>query len=106
MGLADQVVSIIALSVAVATIAITCTKTKISKPVRQWITKKSTWFGDLVSCPYCFGHWVSFVAVAAVRPVVTDSGVFLLDLFVSAMVVTGLSALLCGLIFKAVSSMG
>ena len=34
--------------------------------------RKSKWFGTLLSCPYCIGHWLALVATGLYRPYVTD----------------------------------
>ena len=50
-------------SFVTAAIAFTVTETKIFRPLREWIKKRSTFLGDLLSCGYCFGHWLAFVLV-------------------------------------------
>ena len=41
----------------------TVTKEKIFAPLREKLGGDETWAGYLVSCPYCFSHWVAFVLV-------------------------------------------
>lgn len=59
---------------AVATIAVTVTRAAISEPFRDWVGARSKFFGELVSCPYCASHWLSFMTVLLVgaRPVQTS----------------------------------
>ena len=100
----QQLLELIVLALAVSTVSMTATKAKISKPLREKISARNKWFGELFSCPYCFGHWASFIAVIVVRPTVTTSGVWIIDLAVSALAVTALSAMLCGLIYRSIAS--
>lgn len=51
------------MALATATISVTVAQSKLCKPVREWITQHWTWGGDLISCPYCLGHWVAAVMV-------------------------------------------
>ncbi len=41
----------------------TVTQERIFKPLRDKLGGKETWRGYLISCPYCFSHWVAFVLV-------------------------------------------
>lgn len=95
---------IIYLSFVTAAISFTVTETKIFKPLREWIKKKSTFLGDLLSCGYCLGHWVAFVLVAIYRPKLFESW-WLLDYFLTALVIAWFSGcqwvLMCWLMVKA-----
>ena len=37
----------------------------ITASFRTWVLRRSSWFGELVSCPWCFGVWASTAVVAA-----------------------------------------
>lgn len=91
---------ILMLTLATASIAFTVTETKIFLSTREAIKKRSAFFGDLVSCGYCFGHWVAFALVAIYRPRLFQAW-WLLDFFLTALVIAWLSAfqwaLLCWL---------
>lgn len=41
----------------------TVAKERIFAPLRDRLGGKSTWFGYLVSCPFCASHWIAFVVV-------------------------------------------
>ncbi len=90
-------------SLAVATVSLTMTRAVITKPLREWIKSKSKWLGELFSCPYCFSHWVSFGAVLVVRPTLTATW-YPVDLLISALAITALASMLCGLIFTAINA--
>jgi hypothetical protein len=95
---------VIYLSFVTAAISFTVTETKIFKAPREWTKKKSTFLGDLLSCGYCFGHWVAFALVAVYRPKLFESW-WLLDYFLTALVIAWFSglqwALMCWLMDKA-----
>jgi hypothetical protein len=82
--------TVIYLSFVTAAISFTVTETKIFKPLREWMKKKSGFLGDLLSCGYCFGHWVAFVLVAIYRPKLFESW-WLLDYFLTVLVIAWFS---------------
>ncbi len=55
------------LSLVTASISFTVTEMKLFRPLREWAAKKLPW-GELLSCGYCFGHWVAFGLAAVYRP--------------------------------------
>lgn len=61
-------IQIIWLGLAVATVATTVCQSKLFKPIRTLIAAHSEFFGELISCPYCFAHWVSVAAVQIAPP--------------------------------------
>ena len=54
-------IQLIIISLAVASISFTISKSSIFKQVRFIINKYSSFFGELFSCPYCISHWISFI---------------------------------------------
>jgi len=102
----EELIKIIVLSFVVSPIALTITKTKVFKPLRTFLVSHCEWLGKLFSCPYCFGHWTSFIVIAVFRPVAISCGFFfLIDYAVSAFIMIAISTMISGLIFKAVVSM-
>ncbi len=95
--------SVIYLSLITASLSFTVTETKVFEPLREWTKSKNQFFGKLISCGYCFGHWVAFVLV-----VIYQARLFtfwwLLDYFITALVVAWLAAfqwaLMCWLMGK------
>jgi hypothetical protein len=51
------------LSALVMGLAHTLTKERIFAPLRERLGGRDTWFGYLVSCPYCASHWIAFALV-------------------------------------------
>lgn len=78
---ADAFVTAAMLALAVGAVAFTITSSKISAPLRTAVVRRSLkrkrakgkpgiwgWFSDLLACPFCVAHWLSFVAVGLYRP--------------------------------------
>jgi hypothetical protein len=91
---------LIALSAVVMGIAQTVTRERLFEPLRNRLGGHETWFGYLVSCPYCASHWVAFCLVPltgiyGIR-VQVRWGVLttLLDWFLSSMLVVVIAAFL------------
>lgn len=93
---------IIFLSLVTSAISITVTKASIFESFREWILRKSKWLGSLVSCPYCFSHWVTIGLVLIYMPVVFPM-IFIIDLIMSAFAIVAISALISGGIMKLMS---
>jgi hypothetical protein len=54
--------SLFILALANFAIAITVTRSVMFEGFRQFVIKRrSLFWGNLFSCPYCFGHWSAFV---------------------------------------------
>jgi len=56
------------------------TRSKIFKPLREWVTAKSLRFGELVTCPQCFGVYAGMVSYLLVK--------FNLDILVYGLIVS------------------
>ncbi len=82
---------IIYLSFVTSSISFSVTETKIFKPLREWIKSKNGFLGELVSCGYCFGHWIAFALVAIYQPNFFETW-WLKDYFFTALVIAWLSA--------------
>lgn len=95
--------TILYLSFVTASISFTVTETKIFKPLLEWTKCKNAFLGALVSCGYCFGHWVAFVLVALYQTRLFEIW-WLLDSFLTALVIVWLAvfqwALMCMLMEK------
>jgi hypothetical protein len=90
------------LAASVASVAFTIARTKVTEPLRKKVMLKSKWFGQLIGCPYCLSHWLSFGAVATYQLKIID-GVVFLDYVVTAMAMVAVAAFIVGLITQALS---
>ncbi len=82
---------VIYLSLVTASISFTVTETKLFKPLREWVKRKKSIGGELLSCGYCFSHWVAFTFVAIYQPKLFEAW-WLLDYFLTALVISWLSS--------------
>jgi hypothetical protein len=100
----QEVKTVFFLSLATASISFTVTETNLFKLFREGVKAKNVFLGELISCGYCFGHWVAFALVAIYRPRLFDSW-WLIDYFITALVLAWLAgfqwALMCWLMGKA-----
>lgn len=79
------------LSIATASLSFTVTETKLFLPFREWLKGRSAFWGEWISCGYCFGHWVAFALVALYGPKLFESW-WLLDYFLTALFIAWFSA--------------
>lgn len=94
----EQIISIIITAMAVSTISLTVSKSKIFESTRTFITNKSYWFGELVSCFYCFSHWVAACVVAA-TDLKTNYG-----FIITTLAIINIAAIFTGIILKLTSA--
>jgi len=52
-------------ALACASVSMTVARSRLFARPRQWLTDRSAWLGKLVTCPYCFSHWVALAMVLA-----------------------------------------
>jgi len=58
--------------------------------IRDWITKKSTFFGDLLSCMMCTSTWVGFFfSIAFYSPTITMVSIPYSNIFFDGMLASG-----------------
>lgn len=85
-------IQLIIISLAVASISYTISKSGIFLPVRLFICKHIHFLGQLISCPYCLSNWVSFIIF------ITIYKSFSLDFIIMSFAAITLSAIWCGMI--------
>lgn len=90
------------LSLATSTITLTITRAKVARPVRNWISNRSSYFGEMINCPYCTSHWIAFALCAVYHPRPFPLNV-VLDWFLSSMAIVAISSILSGIVFEAIS---
>jgi hypothetical protein len=59
----SRAVQVLEMGVATGVAALTITRAKPLRPIRDWIYLRSLWWGELASCPYCMAHWVGAIFV-------------------------------------------
>lgn len=65
MSSTSAVVEVVALGAATASISWTCTIASVFAGVREKVAARSEWLGEMLACPYCFGHYVAYALVGA-----------------------------------------
>lgn len=95
---------IIYLSLVTASLSFTVTETKLFLPVREWMRRQNALLGELLSCGYCFGHWIALALVILYQARLFKAW-WPLDYFLTAVVVAWLAAfqwaVLCWVMEKA-----
>ncbi len=91
------------LSLANASLAFTISETKLFAPLRTWVGLRSTFFGKLIACGFCLGHWTALALVLVYRARLLERW-WPLDYFLSTLVIAWLSglqwALMCWLLHQ------
>jgi len=82
---------VLLLTLVTASISYTVTETKLFKSLREWAGRRLP-KGEVLSCGYCFGHWVAFVLVAIYHPRLFDMW-WPLDYFLTALVIAWVSGI-------------
>ena len=85
-------------------LSMTISKAVILRGARDWVSRRSGWLGELVSCTYCVTHWASLVSVLVWQPRATHCAFAALDYAVSWFALVALSALVAGAIHRLNSS--
>jgi hypothetical protein len=86
-----------AVAAVVMGISQTIAKERICEPIRNRLGGKETWFGYLVSCPYCVSHYVAFALVPL-------TGTYAIRVVVGGWVGTALSWFLSSLLVTVIAS--
>jgi Protein of unknown function (DUF1360) len=95
-GMTD-VFQLFAISAVVMGLSQTIARERLFEPLREKLGGKETWFGYLVSCPYCVSHYVAFALVPLtgtypIRVVVGGWVGSMLSWFLSSILLTVIAA--------------
>ncbi|MDO8516943.1 MAG: DUF1360 domain-containing protein [Nanoarchaeota archaeon] len=89
----NEYVNIFILATICGSIAYTMTESGIFEPYRIFCKNVCKKLGELSSCGYCTGHWVAFFLVAVYQPRIVHSSFWLLDYFLTAILIAWISGL-------------
>lgn len=96
--------TVLYLSFVTASICFAVTETRLCQRFRESIKSRNIFMGELVSCGYCLGHWVSGGLVVIYTPRLTRVW-WPLDYLLAVVIIAWLSAfqwvLMCCLMQKA-----
>lgn len=92
-----DVFQLFAVSAVVMGVSQTVAKERIFAPLRERLGGKDTWFGYLVSCPYCVSHYAAFALVPLTGTYAIDVAIggwpgMVLRWFLSSLLVTVIAA--------------
>lgn len=88
------------LAVADWLISTTMSRARVFRPLRAAAKRRNDYIGEGLSCQFCISHWAGFILAAIYQPRLLMSGLWLLDVAVSAFIVIGLGALIARTIGK------
>jgi hypothetical protein len=80
------------LSMVVACISFTVTETQLFQAIRESSYSKSYFLGKVLSCGYCFGHWISFILTTIYTPRLLELW-WPLDYFMTSLVIAWLAGI-------------
>ncbi len=87
-----SVLELILISIVTASISFTITESKLFELFRNFIRRKNSFFGELVSCGYCLGHWVAF-AIVIMYDFNVFNNILFIDYFFTGLIIAWLSAI-------------
>lgn len=82
---------VLLLSTICASTSYTITEAGIFTELRDFVKKTNRKLGELFSCGYCMGHWVSFFLVFMYRPRIVQSDFAILDYFLTSLFIAWMS---------------
>lgn len=65
---------VIVLGIATGAISLFLTKSTLLNGFHAWLEKKSTFFGEMLNCPWCTSHWVAGFFTLVYQPLLLDWG--------------------------------
>src|SRR5690349_3473529 len=88
----DVFLSLIVASFVAASISFTVSVSGLFESMREWIYKNNTFLGKLITCPWCFGHYVVFfmLAIAPGIPHLQATGNYYVDFFFTSFAIIGM----------------
>lgn len=92
VGLKTEVLGL--LGVGAAVVALTLTRSQVTKPIRHALLGKPFMIGELANCPYCMCHWTGFAFALFSQP---NS---LIWYVINGCIITGLAVMIAGVIIK------
>lgn len=95
-----MIIQFLVLGLCAGAISLTLSKGTIFKKARAWVDKKSDFFGELINCPYCTSHWVSFFMMLVFHPRMVECGYVMVDYLATGFALVALSAMTAGTIYR------
>lgn len=96
-----EFINFVVIALAVSSVSFTVTFTSLFKGFRDHVSTFHYKVEELVHCPWCFSHWVSFALVPLSGSVYSFTEYFFLNFLLSVFAVTALSGLLHHVLLRA-----
>jgi hypothetical protein len=85
--------TLLLISAAVSSASFTITFTSMFKWFREWVSPWHHKIEELVHCPWCFSHWVTFLVLGIVGDWFNFSGIGFVDFLLTSFAITLFSGL-------------
>ena len=72
------------LSLVISGVSFTVTVTSIFKPVREIVSKIHHKIEELIHCPWCFSHWLTFILLLIIGEWIEITGKSVLDFLLTS----------------------
>jgi hypothetical protein len=99
----NELFHVILIGVATGAISLFITKSALLNSFHTWLEKKSPFFEEMLSCPWCTSHWIGAFFLLVYQPWIINAGnAFLapVDWLVTWMVVVTVAALTARIIYS------
>ena len=103
MNVSEKVFYFIMISLCIAAVSLTISKSQIFSPFRRWVEKRSRILGVLLNCTYCTSHWAAIFFVVLLyiySPVVMVTNILFLDAVITIFATVCLATIIVGIIFR------
>jgi hypothetical protein len=93
--------TLLVFSAAISAVAMIVTKSTLFSGLREWIEKRSKFFGELTSCPLCTSVWVSALVTVVFTPVYVPGFHLAAQLCISWLAMITVAAIFSGMVYRA-----
>ena len=81
------------LALCVSSASFTISTTSIFKEVREKISGYHHKFEELIHCPWCLSHWITFILLIMIGDWMTITGIGLIDFLLTTFAITCISGI-------------
>jgi hypothetical protein len=88
-----KIESLLILALCVSSVSFTVTTTSIFKEVREWVSAIHHKLEELIHCPWCFSHWITFIVLLMIGNWIEITGWSFIDFLLNTFAITCISGL-------------
>lgn len=96
-----KIETLLILSFAISGISFTITTTSMFKWLREFISPIHHKVEELIHCPWCFSHWVTFITILIIGSNYKFTGIAWIDFFLTAFSIIGISGVIHYVLLRA-----